>query len=49
MMLTVLLQHLRKHTIRPRKFCGVAKAFPGGWVAHPEDEIEEENEEKMEE
>ena len=27
---------------------GVARAFPGGRVAHPEDQIEEENEEKWE-
>ena len=25
---------------------GVARAFPGGRAAHPEDQIEEENEEK---
>ena len=26
---------------------GVARAFPGGRLAHPEDQIEEENEEKL--
>ena len=28
------------------KVSGVARAFPGGRAAHPEDQIEEENEEK---
>ena len=29
------------------KFSGVARAFPGGRAAHPENQIEEENEEKL--
>ena len=28
-------------------FSGVARAFPGGRAAHPEPQIEEENEEKL--
>ena len=32
-----------------RLLSGVARAFPGGRAAHPEDQIEEENEEKIKE
>ena len=40
----VLFQHPAKHVII---ISGVARAFPGGRVAHPEDQNEEENEERL--
>ena len=30
----------------PGSASGVTSAFPGGWLSHPEDQIEEENREK---